>query len=94
MTTRAQFPNEQTEEGEFKRQADAFRDWVTEDGSSGYPAVSGRYHLYVSCACPWAHRTIIVRKLKQLEAVIGMTVVDPELPFLPPGKRVGSSLAG
>ena len=77
MTTRAQFPNEQTEEGEFKRQADAFRDWVTEDGSSGYPAVSGRYHLYVSCACPWAHRTIIVRKLKQLEAVIGMTVVDP-----------------
>jgi putative glutathione S-transferase len=74
---RAQFPKEQTEEGEFKRQPDAFRGWVTADGSSGYPAASGRYHLYVSWACPWAHRTIIVRKLKQLEGVIGMTAVDP-----------------
>jgi putative glutathione S-transferase len=50
---------------------------VTEDGSSGYPAALGRYHLYVSLACPWAHRTIIVRKLKKLDEVIGMTVVDP-----------------
>ncbi|MGQ0665865.1 MAG: glutathione S-transferase family protein [Nitrospiraceae bacterium] len=73
----AQFPNEQSEAGEFKRQADAFRHWVTADGSSGYPAEVGRYHLYVSWACPWAHRTIIVRKLKKLEDVIGMTVVDP-----------------
>jgi putative glutathione S-transferase len=72
-----QFPNEQTETGEFQRQDDAFRGWVTAEGSSGYPAVPGRYHLYVSWACPWAHRTIIVRKLKQLESVIGMTVVDP-----------------
>ncbi len=77
MTMQAQFPEEQTEEGEFKRQEDAFHGWVTEDGSSGYPAARGRYHLYVSWACPWAHRTIIVRKLKQLEDVIGMTVVDP-----------------
>ncbi len=77
MTMQAQFPEEQTEEGEFRRQEDAFRGWVTEDGSSGYPAARGRYHLYVSWACPWAHRTIIVRKLKQLEDVIGMTVVDP-----------------
>jgi putative glutathione S-transferase len=45
--------------------------------ATGYPASAGRYHLYVSWACPWAHRTIIVRKLKQLEQVIGMTVVDP-----------------
>jgi putative glutathione S-transferase len=67
-------PNEQ---GEFVRQEDRFRDWVTRDGSSGYPAEPGRYHLYVSLACPWAHRTIIVRKLKKLEGVIGMTVVDP-----------------
>ena len=77
MTIQAQFPDEQTEEGEFKRQEDAFREWVTDDGSSGYPAARGRYHLYVSWACPWAHRTILVRKLKQLEDVIGMTVVDP-----------------
>lgn len=77
MTGQPQFPNEQSAAGEFKRQADAFRDRVTADGSSGYPAATGRYHLYVSWACPWAHRTIIVRKLKQLEQVIGMTVVDP-----------------
>nr|MBI3612577.1 glutathione S-transferase family protein [Nitrospirota bacterium] len=77
MTTKAQFPDEQTREGAFKRQADALRGWVTEDGSSGFPAEKGRYHLYVSWACPWAHRTIIVRKLKRLEEAIGMTVVDP-----------------
>lgn len=73
----AQFPHEQSEDGEFTRQPDAFRHWVTSDGSSGYPAEAGRYHLYVSWACPWAHRTIIVRRLKRLEDVIGMTVVDP-----------------
>lgn len=77
METKAQFPDEQSAAGEFKRQADVFRQWVTEDGSSGYRAEPGRYHLYVSWACPWAHRTIIVRKLKRLEPVIGMTVVDP-----------------
>jgi putative glutathione S-transferase len=77
MVVRAQFPDEQSDEGEFKRQDDAFHQWVTADGSSGYPAASGRYHLYVSWACPWAHRTIIVRRLKKLESVIGMTVVDP-----------------
>jgi len=73
----AQFPDEQNETGEFERQDDAFRGWVTPDGSSGHPAVAGRYHLYVSWACPWAHRTIIVRRLKQLEKLIGMSVVDP-----------------
>ena len=77
MGGRAQFPLEQSTTGEFKRQEDAFRSWVTADGRSGYPASPGRYHLYVSWACPWAHRTIIVRKLKKLESVIGMTVVDP-----------------
>ena len=64
-------------DGEFKRQEDRFRKWVTRDGSSGYPAEPGRYHLYVSLACPWAHRTVIVRKLKKLEDFVGMTVVDP-----------------
>lgn len=68
---------EQSAAGEFRRQEDVFREWVTADGRSGYPAARGRYHLYVSLACPWAHRTIIVRKLKHLESIIGMTVVDP-----------------
>jgi putative glutathione S-transferase len=74
---RAQFPDEETESGEFKRQKDAFREWVSNDGSTPYVAEAGRYHLYVSLACPWASRTIIVRKLKGLEAAIGVTVVDP-----------------
>ncbi len=77
MKTQPQFPKEQSAEGEYRRQDDAFRQWVTADGRSGYPAAASRYHLYVSWACPWAHRTIIVRKLKQLESVVGMTVVDP-----------------
>ena len=70
------FPREHRD-GRFVRQRSAFRDRVTADGSSGFPAAPGRYHLYVSLACPWAHRTIIVRRLKGLEDVIGMTVVDP-----------------
>lgn len=73
----AQFPKEQSESGEFHRQDDAFREWISADGSTPNPAVAGRYHLYVSLACPWASRTIIVRKLKRLEEAIGMTVVDP-----------------
>ena len=77
MQGQAQFPQEQTDAGEFQRQDDVFRDWVTADGQSNYPAATGRYHLYVSLACPWAHRTIIVHRLKRLESVIGMTVVDP-----------------
>jgi putative glutathione S-transferase len=74
---KAQFPGEQGEDGSFVRQQDAFRSLVTIDGGSGFVASPGRYHLYVSWACPWAHRTILVRKLKRLEGVIGMTVVDP-----------------
>ena len=77
MATKAQFAAEQSESGEFERQEDAFRDWVSADGSTPYPAVAGRYHLYVSLACPWASRTVIVRHLHGLEEVIGMTVVDP-----------------
>ncbi|MBV8373265.1 MAG: glutathione S-transferase family protein [Candidatus Eremiobacteraeota bacterium] len=77
MTVKAQFPDEQSDTGEFVRQDDAFRDWVRADRNAEYPAAAGRYHLYVSLACPWAHRTIIVRKLKRLERAIGMTVVDP-----------------
>jgi putative glutathione S-transferase len=77
MAPKPQFPEEQSTEGEFERQEDAFRDWIAADGSTPYPAVAGRYHLYVSLACPWASRTLIVRNLKGLEHAIGLTVVDP-----------------
>jgi glutathionyl-hydroquinone reductase len=73
----AQFPTEQSESGEFLRQEDAFREWISNDGSTSYPAAAGRYHLYVSLACPWASRTVIFRKLKGLEDAIGLTIVDP-----------------
>jgi len=69
--------------GRFERQASKFRNWVTADGSpgpsgeGGFKAEPGRYHLYVSYACPWAHRTLIFRKLKGLEAMIDVSVVDP-----------------
>ena len=63
--------------GRFNRPRATFRQWVSDDGSTAYPAVAGRYHLYVSWACPWAHRTIIGRLLKGLEDVIGVSVVDP-----------------
>lgn len=65
-----------TPSGEFVRKASAFRKSVTADGSSGFKAEPDRYHLYVSLACPWAHRTLIVRALKGLDKVIGCTVVD------------------
>ena len=64
------------EKGEFKRQESSFRNWITKDGSSGFPAESGRYHLYVSLVCPWAHRTLIVRKLKGLEDYVSVDVVE------------------
>ncbi len=63
--------------GRFVRQQSAFRGRVTADGSSGFKAEAGRYHLYVSLACPWAHRTLIFRRLKKLEDVISLSVVDP-----------------
>jgi putative glutathione S-transferase len=74
---KAQFPDEQSADGRFVRQDDQFRGWVSADGQTGFPAVAGRYQLFVSLACPWAHRTIIMRKLKRLEAAIPMTIVDP-----------------
>jgi len=77
MAADGQFPDEMNATGEFERQEDAFRLMVSADGSTPYPAAAGRYHLYVSLACPWAHRTVIVRKLKDLEAVVDLTVADP-----------------
>ena len=73
----AQFEKETDKKGAFVRQTSAFRERVTADGSSGFPAEPGRYHLYVCYACPWASRTIIFRTLKGLEEVISMTAVDP-----------------
>ena len=73
----AQFPKEQSASGEFERQEDAFREWISTDHSTPYPAVPHRYHLYVSLACPWASRTLIARKLLGLEEAVGMTIVDP-----------------
>lgn len=69
--------------GHFKRQESRFRNYVTADGSAGptgeggFKAEAGRYHLYVSLACPWAHRTLIFRKLKKLEHLISVSIVDP-----------------
>lgn len=63
--------------GTFVRPETQFRDRVSADGRSAFPAAPGRYHLYVSYACPWAHRTLIVRRLKRLEDVISLSVVDP-----------------
>ena len=65
-----------TRDGRFVRVETQFRDSITADGSSGHRSEAGRYHLYVSHACPWAHRTVIVRKLKGLEEVISLSVVD------------------
>ncbi|MDQ3630278.1 MAG: glutathione S-transferase family protein, partial [Actinomycetota bacterium] len=77
MSIAAPFPKESDAKGAFVRQESAFRDRVSADGSSGFPAEAGRYHLYVSLACPWAHRTVIVRMLKGLEGALGLSVVDP-----------------
>ncbi len=65
------------EQGRFVRPETSFRGFVTSDGSSGYRAEPDRYHLYISWACPWAHRTAIMRKLKGLEAGISLSSVDP-----------------
>jgi len=74
-----------TKDGHFIRPAPRFRSWVTPDGGAGpsgeggFKAAAGRYHLYVSLACPWAHRAVIFRKLKALENIISMSVVSPDM---------------
>src|SRR5262245_64084322 len=72
-----QFPDEQSDAGEFVRQEDAFREWVALGSSARFPVGAMRYHLYISLACPWASRTFIVLKLLKLEHAIGVTVLDP-----------------
>ena len=63
--------------GQYVRKESSFRDWIRADGSTPYLPEAGRYHLYVSLACPWAHRALIFRKLKGLEEAISVSVVDP-----------------
>lgn len=67
------------DKGHFVREETKFRDTVSADGSSGFRAEPGRYHLYVSFACPWAHRTLVARALKRLEDVISISVVHPHM---------------
>ena len=69
--------NESSPDGSFARQDSRFREWVADDGSGRFPVQANRYHLYVSRACPWAHRTLIARRLMGLENVIGVSYVDP-----------------
>lgn len=72
--------------GKFVRSNAGFRNWITPDGSAGpsghggYKAEANRYHLYVSMACPWAHRTLILRNLKNLDQLISVSVVSPKMP--------------
>ncbi len=76
---------QETRAGRFVRPPTRFRNWVTADGSAGpsgeggFAAAPGRYHLYVSLACPWAHRTLIFRRLKKLDHAISVSVVEPIL---------------
>ena len=78
-----QWYDTESTKGRFQRSASQFRNWITADGaagptgSEGFNAEPNRYHLYVSLACPWAHRTLIFRKLKGLEDMIGVSVVNP-----------------
>src|SRR6478752_8176542 len=65
------------DKGHFVREETKFRGSVSADGSSGFRAEPGRYHLYVSLACPWAHRTLIARALKGLQDAISVSVVEP-----------------
>ena len=74
-----ELPQEVASSGEFRRVDSRFRDRVTADGSSGFKAESGRYHLYVSHGCPWAHRTLIFRALKKLEGAISVAYAVPGL---------------
>ena len=74
-----ELPQETSKAGDFRRADSRFRDRITADGSSGFKAESGRYHLYVAYACPWAHRTLIYRALKKLDAAITVAYAIPGL---------------
>ncbi len=91
--------------GEFKRSQSQFRNWITVDGSAGatgeagFKAETDRYHLYISLACPWAHRTLIFRRLKHLEDIISLSIVHPDMlengwEFKVEGKSRGDDIHG
>ncbi|MCK6261711.1 glutathione S-transferase family protein [Vibrio sp. ZSDE26] len=77
--------NSSINDGEYRRKESQFRNWITADGEAGasgvggFQAEAGRYHLYVSLACPWAHRTLVFRQLKGLEEIISVSVVHPDM---------------
>jgi glutathionyl-hydroquinone reductase len=75
----AEFPQEVGRAGEFRRADSRFRDRITADGSSGFKAEPGRYHLYVAHGCPWAHRTLIYRAIKKLDGLISVAYAIPGL---------------
>src|SRR6266508_3180632 len=87
--------SERTPDGRFVRPTTRFRNWITKDGAAGptgeggFAAARDRYHLYVALACPWAHRTVIMRTLKGLEEVVSMSIVEPL--YGPHGWRFGTS---
>jgi glutathionyl-hydroquinone reductase len=68
---------EHNDRGQFQRMPTVFHNWISRDGASGFKAEAGRYHLYISLGCPWAHRTALLWKLKGLEEVISLSIVDP-----------------
>jgi glutathionyl-hydroquinone reductase len=77
VTSTYSLGRESADDGSFRRQESQFRRWVSADAGAEFPPVAGRYHLYVSRACPWAHRTMIARRLMGLEESIGISFVDP-----------------
>lgn len=79
MTTLSSSWKSSIADGQYRRKDSQFRQWITNDGSSDFPAEAGRYHLYVSLACPWAHRTLLFRQLKGLEDLITVSVVHPDM---------------
>jgi putative glutathione S-transferase len=102
---RDQWPDTTSTDGRFVRPPTRYRNWVTADGApgpsgqGGFLAAAGRYHLYVALACPWAHRTLIFRKLKKLEHAISVSVVEPLMlsdgwVFGPPGSTAADTVNG
>jgi putative glutathione S-transferase len=77
VTSTYSLGRESADDGSFRRQESQFRRWVSADAGAEFPVLAGRYHLYVARACPWAHRTIIARRLMGLEDAIGISFVDP-----------------
>ena len=77
MASSFELGREVATDGRFVRQESVFRRWVSDDGSSEFPLEAGRYHLYVSLACPWSHRAVIVRAVKRLSEAVGMSYAAP-----------------